>query len=168
MQVVQFIDAYNDKKSNTNLFFFEENKLYYSHHIVLFYGFYYHTEKILHTQSNNLVRTSSIDVVPCKACWFCYLSRTAWVVSAIAPARGACWQLLQVQVFGELYDRMFAGGGGGGLAAGPLIAFERPRRRQHRQQHQHCHNQWQNEPAHRGHLRKDRPPLAAAPIPATQ
>jgi len=160
MQVVQFIDTYNDQKSHTNfIIFFEKTGFIILTTLLSLYGFYYHTRRKYYTLISHTALTSYHAK---RAGSFCYLSRTAWVVSVTACAWGTCWQLLQVQVFGELYDRMFAGGGG--LAAGPLLAFETPRRRQHHQQHQHCHHQWQNEPAHRGHLRENRP-LARAPIP---
>ena len=60
MQVVQFIDAYNDKKSNTNFIILVT--------LLSFYGLYYHT-----LISQTTYSTSSIDVVPCKVCWFCYV-----------------------------------------------------------------------------------------------
>ena len=70
MQVVQFIDTYNDQKSHTNfIIFFEKNRLYYSHHIIVaLWILLSHAEKILHANKSH-----SLDVVPCKACWFVLL-----------------------------------------------------------------------------------------------
>ena len=77
--------------------------------------------------------------------------RNVWVITLAGGTCTTITQLLQIQVFDRLYDRMVTGGD----LTGPCVAFKPPRRRHRRrcQQHyQHYNHQRKNEPGHRGHL----------------